>query len=228
MRAAGLRPLPSPRDHALRPQPAQVSIACVQRLRFIRSDSNDVADLHDRYRPHAFHGYQKPRPEMISGRGFRLDAWAWVELNYRPHAYQAATEGPGIRHHNAISLTDRAICPDCRREVPWLSGINRHTNRHHRSFMRPPKAHSAKRSKPTAWSTNWPLETLTAQWDGSRTLWPPQAAHLQSQRFFQLQLASPERSGDRLHPVPSARGHGEPETPERGSCSNQDSCRRLP
>jgi hypothetical protein len=90
--------------------------------------------------------------------------------------------------------------------------------------MRPPKAHSAKRSKRTAWSTNWALETLTAQWDGSRTLWPPQAAHLQSQRFFQLQLASPERSGDRLHPVPSARGHGEPETPERGSCSNQDSC----
>jgi hypothetical protein len=32
---------------------------------------------------------QKPRPKMISGRGIRLDVWAWVELNYRPHAYQA-------------------------------------------------------------------------------------------------------------------------------------------
>jgi hypothetical protein len=63
--------------------------------------------------------------------GHQFELWAWVELNYRPHAYQAATEGPGIRHHNGISLTDRAICPDCRREVPWLSGINRHHNRHH-------------------------------------------------------------------------------------------------
>ena len=58
-------------------------------------------------------------------------------MNYRPHAYQAATEGPGIRHHNAISLTDRAICPDCRREVRAVrrrSGITKratcHTLRH--------------------------------------------------------------------------------------------------
>ncbi len=78
-------------------------------------------------------GYPMNKPARceITKRGERLRKWAWVELNYRPHAYQAATEGPGIRHHNAISLTDRAICPDCRREVPWLSGINRHHNRHH-------------------------------------------------------------------------------------------------
>ena len=32
---------------------------------------------------------EQPRPETISKRGFRLVLWAWVELNYRPHAYQA-------------------------------------------------------------------------------------------------------------------------------------------
>ncbi len=74
---------------------------------------------------------EAPRDSASVSGAEPSDVWAWVELNYRPHAYQAAIEGPGIRHHNAISLTDRAICPDCRREVPWLSGINRHHNRHH-------------------------------------------------------------------------------------------------
>jgi hypothetical protein len=49
-----------------------------------------------------------------------------------------ATIGRDPPDLEASSLTDRAICPDCRREVPWLSGINRHHNPHHLSTrMRP-------------------------------------------------------------------------------------------
>jgi hypothetical protein len=62
--------------------------------------------------------YQKPRPEMISRRGFRLTVWAWVELNYRPHAYQAAHVGTEFRRHSCNSLTSRAICPDCLPRMP--------------------------------------------------------------------------------------------------------------
>jgi hypothetical protein len=28
-----------------------------------------------------------PQPQLLQGR--RFARWAWVELNYRPHAYQA-------------------------------------------------------------------------------------------------------------------------------------------
>ena len=38
--------------------------------------------------------------------------WAWVELNYRPHAYQATEAQEEVRRENANSLTARAICRD--------------------------------------------------------------------------------------------------------------------
>src|SRR5450759_5644803 len=39
------------------------------------------------------------------------DSWAWVELNYRPHAYQAANISAPSPARWRISLTIRAICP---------------------------------------------------------------------------------------------------------------------
>ncbi len=44
--------------------------------------------------------------------------WAWVELNYRPHAYQAAQARNKFRRHYCKSMTDRAIRPDCLPRVP--------------------------------------------------------------------------------------------------------------
>jgi hypothetical protein len=32
---------------------------------------------------------RKPRSTSIAKRGNPVETWAWVELNYRPHAYQA-------------------------------------------------------------------------------------------------------------------------------------------
>jgi len=35
---------------------------------------------------------EAPLKNAFSSGAITLDSWAWVELNYRPHAYQA-TEG---------------------------------------------------------------------------------------------------------------------------------------
>jgi len=41
---------------------------------------------------HSRHSDKKKAPQSANWlRGFPLSEWAWVELNYRPHAYQAAS-----------------------------------------------------------------------------------------------------------------------------------------
>ena len=39
-----------------------------------------------------------------------FDLWAWVELNYRPHAYQATEGEYEVRQEIVKSLTDSVIC----------------------------------------------------------------------------------------------------------------------
>jgi hypothetical protein len=39
-------------------------------------------------------GGQQKKPAKRRAKLLILLVWAWVELNYRPHAYQAASHGP--------------------------------------------------------------------------------------------------------------------------------------
>ena len=54
-----------------------------------------------------------------------LFPWAWVDSNYRPHAYQAASDAPKSRSLAVIPLMDRAICRDRERGYDFLqSGVD--------------------------------------------------------------------------------------------------------
>jgi hypothetical protein len=56
-----------------------------------RHDQAAAAGANDRHRLHAFTVTKSPaEPEAL--RGIPYPEWAWVELNYRPHAYQTETE----------------------------------------------------------------------------------------------------------------------------------------
>ncbi len=55
--------------------------------------------------------------------------WAWVELNYRPHAYQATEGKPEVRQEICKSLTDTVICRSSTLAMPDNVGVNRQRNR---------------------------------------------------------------------------------------------------
>ena len=58
------------------------------------------------------------------------EQWARVELNHRPHAYQAADGGTGLRHRDAKPLTVRAIFRDTFPSHRSISAPIRHQIRH--------------------------------------------------------------------------------------------------
>jgi len=55
--------------------------------------------------------------------------WAWVELNYRPHAYQATAGEQEVRQEVFKSLTDSVICRSWAFGMPDNVGVNRQRNR---------------------------------------------------------------------------------------------------
>ena len=57
-------------------------------------------------------------------RGNELRVWAWVELNYRPHAYQPTRLGGEIRLNTGLTTTSRAICPDLTAQMSESAGFN--------------------------------------------------------------------------------------------------------
>jgi hypothetical protein len=67
-------------------------------------------------------------------RGDEIAEWAWVELNYRPHAYQRTRSGPDFRYAAAKPLSDRATCwessPGCR-DLPQPTDTTTDTTAHH-------------------------------------------------------------------------------------------------
>ena len=69
------------------------------------------------------------------GQGF--GKWAWVDSNYRPHAYQAVTKQAKSRQDAAKTLVGRTVCRSSRQTMPEDAGIYRHTNRPKRHTNRP-------------------------------------------------------------------------------------------
>jgi len=72
-----------------------------------------------------------------------FDKWAWVELNYRPHAYQATEGMQEVRQEIVKSLTDSVICRCSPFAMPDNVGFNRQLNRQQRGSSRSSPAMSA-------------------------------------------------------------------------------------
>ena len=58
-------------------------------------------------------------PSVVTPSGIRISLqWAWEDLNFRPHAYQARRVRPKSRHFAVIFTMDHVICrhldPKCR------------------------------------------------------------------------------------------------------------------
>ena len=56
-----------------------------------------------------------------------LTQWARLELNYRPHAYQAVSQGTGIRRETENSMIGLATCRDSPTKGGMISDSNRDT-----------------------------------------------------------------------------------------------------
>ena len=82
---------------------------------------------------------QKPRSRTYPQAG-RLNSglWAWVELNYRPHAYQATEGEQEVRQEIFKSLTDSVICRCLTFRMPDNVGVNRQLNRQQSPPVIPP------------------------------------------------------------------------------------------
>jgi hypothetical protein len=74
---------------------------------------------------------ETPRDHGSDSGALASDPWAWVELNYRPHAYQRTRSGPYFRCAAAKPLSDRAICWGVEPKMPGPAATNGHHNGHH-------------------------------------------------------------------------------------------------
>src|SRR5450759_3004918 len=64
---------------------------------------------------HSRHSDKKKAPQSANWlRGFPLSEWAWVELNLRPHAYQAASYEHEFGSEVLTSPPFRTSCSACR------------------------------------------------------------------------------------------------------------------
>jgi hypothetical protein len=59
-------------------------------------------------------------------------AWAWVDSNYRPHAYQAPVKWAKSRQNAVISRVGRTICRTFPANMPEFAGIYRPNDRPNR------------------------------------------------------------------------------------------------
>jgi hypothetical protein len=72
---------------------------------------------------------ETPLKEISSSGAISSDSWAWVELNYRPHAYQATEGEQEVRQETCKSLTDGVICRCSPFAMPDNVVLNRQQNR---------------------------------------------------------------------------------------------------
>ena len=80
---------------------------------------------------------KKPHNHGSDSRANDSDEWAWVELNYRPHAYQPTRLEPEFRLNTSFPTTSRAICPELPLQIPESARLNGHHNGHRCYRMAP-------------------------------------------------------------------------------------------
>jgi hypothetical protein len=93
-------------------------------------------------------GMKKPRDHGSDSEAAGSNEWAWVELNYRPHAYQAAHVGNEFRRHSCNSLTSRGDLPGLLAVdavIPWDQSTHQST---------PPILHATSEGPPLRELTN--------------------------------------------------------------------------
>ena len=71
----------------------------------------------------------KKKPAERRAKSLNYNEWARVELNYRPHAYQAIEGKDEVRQEVFNPLTDSVICRCSPFAMPDYAGVNRQLNR---------------------------------------------------------------------------------------------------
>jgi len=86
-----------------------------------------------RGKPHAYLACVGRKGDPAQSDKIKRDShfweWAWVDSNYRPHAYQAPLKRAKSRHIAVLSRVGRTICRTFPANMPEYAGIYRPNDR---------------------------------------------------------------------------------------------------